>query len=241
MRFTPVLLLLLSCPAFAQELKLPEKVSGPPGAIVVEAVTDCKIVQWVAIDKGISVVPPDLLRDSKKGVFIGVTPGQYRVLAYTCKADMPSAPAYCLIVVEGAVPPVPPSPPTPPTPPTPTPDPPTPDSPLVTAMKAAFAKEAEADKKHLPTLVKIFRTAATYADDERNKTTKDINDMVKSVRESQIGQALPNVRAVANNEAKTVLTNEAKPLTPELRASVKAVLTRLADALSAVPQPAAAK
>lgn len=239
MRIACLAVLLLASPAIAQELKLPEKVSGPPGAIVVEATTDCKTLRWLAIDKGISLVPSELLRDSTKAVFIGVTPGIYRVLCYGAKGDVPTAPAFTIIVVEGTVPPGPVPPVPVPPDPKPIPPDPTPDTPLVSAFRVACARETDTDKRQLPVLVKIFRTAATFADDERNKTTKDINDMVRSVRMAQIGEALPNVRIVANGEAKTVLTNEVKPLTPELRASVKAVLNKIADALATMPAPAA--
>src|SRR4051794_17171521 len=85
-----------------------------------------------------------------------VPPGRYHVLAYTAVGDVPSEPALCTVVVEGAPTPPPPGPsPTPPapnpnppgpnpTPPAPSPKPPS--DPLVQALQAAYVADADPNK-----------------------------------------------------------------------------------------------
>jgi hypothetical protein len=104
-------------------LKLPVEVHGTSNSfIVVTAETAGTVVRWVPIDSGLSLLPPQLLRDSKSAVVMAGK-GRYRLLAFTAKGDEPSEPAICLIVVDGAPtqPPTPPKPPDNPPPPPETP------------------------------------------------------------------------------------------------------------------------
>lgn len=116
--------LFVAAPAWADApaLKLPAEVSGTPGQfIVVTAETEGKVVRWVPLDTGLSMIPVGLLKDSKTAVLMAPK-GRYRLLAFTAAGDEPSEPAVTVIVVDGA----PPKPPdeTPPTqPPVETPKP----------------------------------------------------------------------------------------------------------------------
>lgn len=122
-------LLLFASPAWAEPpaLKLPAEVHGTSGAFVtVTAETAGKIVRWLPMDAGLSMIPSHLLRDTKTAVLMAPK-GRYRLAAFTAAGDEPSEPAITVIVVDGAAPkppdvtptPVDP-PPTEPTPPAPT-------------------------------------------------------------------------------------------------------------------------
>jgi hypothetical protein len=81
--------------------------------IVVNAKTNGQVVQWVALDPGLTLIPPQLLRDSKTAVLMAERAGRFRLLAYTAIGDVPSAPTLTTIVVDAASPPQnPPQPPT---------------------------------------------------------------------------------------------------------------------------------
>lgn len=109
---TAVVLALLVGPAGeAATLKLPAEVKGAPAEFIrVAAETDGKVVRWLAIDKGLSLFPADLLKDTRTAVVVAREPGRYRLLAVTALGDEPSEPAVCTVVI-GDVPPPPPPPP----------------------------------------------------------------------------------------------------------------------------------
>ncbi len=113
-------LLLCSVPADAASpiikakplLKLPAVVDGIRGQHVrVKAVTAGSVVQWVALDDGLTVEPASELKDSKNGLVSAIEAGEYRLLAYTTIAEVPTAPATCIVRITGPPPvPQPPSP-----------------------------------------------------------------------------------------------------------------------------------
>ena len=120
-RISVALILFLAATAQGQSLTLPAEVKGDPGTFLsVPAATDGKAVRWVSLDAGLNLFPVELLKDSRTAVVSGPK-GRYRLLAYTAKGDVPSAPAICVVVI-GESPPVPPKP-------DPDPVPPKPDSP----------------------------------------------------------------------------------------------------------------
>ncbi len=124
MRRACLWLLLLAAPlrADAPKLTLPKEATGDVGdPIRVAADTAGKQVQWVSMDAGLKVFPPELLKDSKTAVVWANAAGRYRLLAYTGVGDEVSLPAVCTVVV-GTPAPVPPDPgpgPKPPDPPQP--------------------------------------------------------------------------------------------------------------------------
>ena len=110
-------------------LSLPESVTGKVGAFIkVTAKTNGSHVRWRAIDDGLAVFPGEMLKDSRHTVVTATEAGEYRLLAYTALADVPSDPEICLVQITG---PPKPTPPDPPKPDPPKPDPPKPD-PVVT-------------------------------------------------------------------------------------------------------------
>lgn len=127
-RVLPLILLLLAMPALVWAeplLKLPVEVKGDPDDFIrVPAETTGKTVRWVPLDKGLKLLPPELLKSSLTGIVYARLPGRYRLLAYTASSDgEPSEPAITTVVV-GEPGPVPPGPiPPGPIPPVPPPDP----------------------------------------------------------------------------------------------------------------------
>lgn len=108
------------------QLKLPVEVHGNAGSFVtVSADTTGKTVRWLPLDNGLSMIPTQLLRDSKTAVLMA-PPGRYRLLAFTAAGDEPSEPAITVIVIAGAAPKPPDTPPPVEPPPTQPPPPVTP-------------------------------------------------------------------------------------------------------------------
>jgi hypothetical protein len=85
--FPVLLLLLLPPPAAAQTLTLPDKVQADGSLVVVKATTDCKDLRWLVIDPGITLVPPDLLKNSLTALVVVGKTGSYRLLAVGAKGD----------------------------------------------------------------------------------------------------------------------------------------------------------
>lgn len=111
-----VLLLLVSVGA-SQSVEVPKEVNGTPGVfVVVTAKTDCAALRWVPLDVGLSMIPPELLKDSRSAVVMAAKEGSYKLLAYGAKGDNASPPAIVTVVFGKPTPPVPPDPPTPPAP-----------------------------------------------------------------------------------------------------------------------------
>lgn len=81
-------------------LKLPESIEGEPGEfIAVRPDTNGGVVEWVTLDKGLSVFPGDMLRDPTTTVVTSRSNGTYRLLGYTAVNDTPSKPAIVKIIV----------------------------------------------------------------------------------------------------------------------------------------------
>ncbi len=107
--------------AFGQSVKLPAEVRGEPGEFIpIKSDSSDKQVKWKSIDKGLNLIPVEMLKDSKTAIVSALKPGRYRLIAWSAKADVPSDLAECIVVI-GDVPPVPPGPvppdPKPPVPP----------------------------------------------------------------------------------------------------------------------------
>ena len=99
-------------------VKLPSDIKGNKGTfVVVKADTNCPTLRWVLLDSGLSMIPPELLKDSRSAVVQAGTDGVYRILAYGAKGDVPTEPAISVVTI-GTGPPPPPPPPDPDKPPT---------------------------------------------------------------------------------------------------------------------------
>ncbi len=68
-----------------QSLEFPPQFNGEPGQFIAVKPTkmEGKTVQYYAIDPGLNVFPASLLSDPTATVVTSVTPGTYRLLAWT--------------------------------------------------------------------------------------------------------------------------------------------------------------
>jgi hypothetical protein len=90
--------------AFGQRVELPKEVKGEVGQFVTvkPSALDGGAVVYVPLDSGLSIFPSDLLTDKSALVFTAPKVGRYKVLAYTAKADKPSPPTICVVVIGDA-------------------------------------------------------------------------------------------------------------------------------------------
>lgn len=147
---------------------LPPEIGAKSGAfIVINAQTDCSQVKWYSVDSGLTLLPPELLRDSKTTIAIAQAGGRYRVLAWAAKGDIPSEIAVCTIVVDGA----PPGPP------------PAPDT-FTPALKAAWVVETSTtrnrDKEFLAALYRSGKAVAGTC-----KTANEFQTKMNAAAENQ--------------------------------------------------------
>lgn len=140
-------------------IELPAKVQGDVGAFIkVAAKTNGREVRWFAATAGLNVFPGELLRDSRSTVVTATAAGEYRLIAYTALADVPSDPVATIIVVG-----TPPNPPPGPGP-GPGPNPPAPTDPLAKQMVAWLAPvKAQLNKQILADLAKNYESIAAEA------------------------------------------------------------------------------
>lgn len=94
-------------------LVVPDYIAEPGEAIVVKPTTNCKHVQYYALDKGLTIPPlKEYLNDKYLTDLIlwGITPGQYRILAYSSLNDIQTPPTLFTITIQGEQPPPQPQP-----------------------------------------------------------------------------------------------------------------------------------
>lgn len=167
--------LILTLPALSAPptITLPDKVTGEVGDFIkVPATTTGKTVKWVALDKGLKLFPIDLLKDTRTAVVSSASPGKYRLLAYTAAGDEPSDPQTVVVEVtknggDG---------------PAPTP---TPDSELTKALKAAYGKDADLERKWLSLLQALYEEwSSAVVDDAKSKSLKTWRDLLTALQAS---------------------------------------------------------
>src|SRR5689334_14040074 len=92
--YSSIILLVNGLTTFAGvDIRLPAEVKGEVNDfITLKAETSGKIVKWIVLDKGLSMFPSDLLKDSKTAIVIGSKEGKYRIMAYTALDNEPSDP-----------------------------------------------------------------------------------------------------------------------------------------------------
>ena len=230
--FFGVWMVVFITPANAQEFKIrqlgqevkaaPLDIRGGVGQPIYLTVGDVKQpVTWIVLDDGLTMIPPAKLANPSEAIFIAIAKGQYRVIAYS-KSDRVAPASAILTIGDG------------PTLPPPDPDP-LPGDALTKALREAWNKESNADKAKLATLVDIYRQAAKTAQDERLKTFKELNDVIKASREQLIGQALPNLRGVINTELQRSLAGSVSAvLDPTGRKLCEDTFNRVATALAKI-------
>ena len=202
-----LMLLLSAGPASAgPAVSLPPEVKGGPSDFIeVPATTDGKEVRWVSFDASLRVFPPALLKDTKTAVVIARGPGRFKLLAYTAIGDVPSEPAFTVIVVGDPGPaPVPPGP-----------TPPVPPDPFVTTLQAAYGADGDPDKaKHKASLAALYRQGAELAGQPAVATWGDLfGAMVKAAEILGAKGKLAGVQSLLQSRLQAALPKEqTKPL-----------------------------
>lgn len=201
--------------AIGQNVKLPTDVKADVGTFaVVRADTDCNSLRWVVLDAGLSLIPPELLKDSKSVVVMSGRVGRYRLLAYGALKDVASEPAYCVVIVGNA----PPGP----DPPIPPPDP---EDPLTRQLMAVFAKETAANK--VASGQKLAELYVAAADQVRVSDKPKVHDFfigLQQAAQSLLGNEIPLVR----REIATYLEKQGVPKTVDapLDSDMKKLLSK---------------
>lgn len=211
MLFAVWLLAVLSDPS------LPSEIAGSPGAFIpIKPKTTGKIVKFVALDAGLNLFPSDLLADKTATVASSVTPGRYRVLAYTSLDGAPSDPAITVIVIGGVNPPD---------------VPPDPEDPLAKAIEALWGAIQEQDREaNRAKLVVVYRRAAQIAMNTEISTVGALYSAMRDESNKLIpATALRSIREKAGEAVCEVApTAPATKLTPESRAKISEMYGRLA-------------
>ena len=212
-------------------VSLPKEVSGEVGDFIrVKSDTDCKEVRWYAADRGLRLFPPDLLRDSRTAIVSSASPGRYRLIAWTARADIPSLAAECLVVVGQPGPGPGPDPPPPP------PPPPDPNQALTESIRTALAAETEAAKvPNTQKLAALFQSAADQVRTSDKSTVYEFYQALRAARATMMGEAIPLVRRAVGNYLDGILpkTTDA-PLDATARNNCADAFLRVASLLRRV-------
>jgi hypothetical protein len=184
-----------------QTLDFPTEFKGDPGQFITikPTKTDGKMIQYYAIDPGLSVFPAALLVDPTATVVSAVQPGNYRLLAWTAVADKPS-PASLIRVSIGKV-----------NPPMPTP----PIDSLQLDIQSIYAALNEPDKDETRrSMVQVYKTCS-----EKSKTATSVNDLFLRLQEQTKklpqGKLLPIRQRISSEIEKIVGTDPDAQLTPQ--------------------------
>ena len=218
--------------ATAQYVKLPTEVRGEPSTfLTVKADTDCGTLRWFALDAGLSLVPPEILKDSRTAVVMAGRVGRFRVLAYGAKGGDASEPAVCVVVVGEPGPTPPPVPPVPPPKPEPT------DA-FYQAMKKAWLLDAGtnrvADKQRLAS---FYRGAAEVALRPEPKTVGGLFAVLREASAKLFADtALKGVRDVIAAEFRATLPAvAASEIAPAMRPIIAEKFRQTAAYLELLP------
>lgn len=260
MRFLlPAVVLLLSPPAFAQTVKLPESVKVEPGRLgAIRIEYDGDDLKWFVapeldVFREFSVDPKDVRLRVQ-----GFKPGRFQVLAVTCKAGKLSDLFVCWVFVGDPTPvptppdPKPPAPPTPPVPPTPEPPkpPPLPADPVAGRLADAFKADAspQADKvRGCQTLSAFFTAMAAHVrqsdmkkDDKGNSvvvfSVNSVGDLLSDYVEAGKALLKPDEikgirRQIATEVSGVVGTDATKQISPDFRETLAKFFELLAAIL----------
>lgn len=184
---------LLTCAlCFGQpDISLPTVAKTEVGVFLpITATTKGEIVQFVALDPGLSIFPANLLTDKRTTVVVAAKSGRYRILAYTSIENKPSLPAITTVVVGDPPPdnndnnnkPDPDKPKPDPDKPKPNPDDTKLDADFVSSVKSVFGGLQEPDKvASAKKLATVYELAAIEASNSTHKTVGDVFTAYKSV------------------------------------------------------------
>lgn len=194
----------------------------------VKANTTGKIVRWKAVDAGLSVIPSELLRDTKTAVVIANKPGRYRLHAVTAEGDIPSAIMEVVIVV-GDVP-------------APGPDPkppePVPDDPLTSKLKKAFDSDRSLvdSAKHLATLAGFYEAMANHTKGTSAKTVGELLADYRVAIPTVLPEgSIPALRRACGEEIALLVGDDSEALLdPTLRPKLVDLFTRIQTSLKKI-------
>jgi hypothetical protein len=202
-------------------LRLPATITGAPGAfIAVRADTTGAVVRYVALDAGLNVFPAQLLADTKATVVTSVTPGKYRLLAYTATGDLPSEPVIVTIVIgEGVAPVIPPTQ-------------------LETDLKALWQACTDADRvAQRDKLAGLYRRVAALCEDSTLVTAGDLYAAAKALADATLpAHALNTIRNRAADAVRSIVpVDPTTQLTPTIRAGAAEIYKTMAIILEKLP------
>lgn len=143
-----------------QSLEFPPQFNGEPGQFIAVKPTkmEGKTVQYYAIDPGLNVFPASLLSDPTATVVTSVTPGTYRLLAWTALGDKPSPASLIRVNIQAL----------------PLPNPPKPADPLRDDIESIWGSLLESDKEATrSSMVSVYKQCAATA----NRQLKTIGDL----------------------------------------------------------------
>ena len=172
------------------DISLPPVAKTEVGVFLpITATTKGEIVQFVALDPGLSIFPANLLTDKRTTVVVAAKSGRYRILAYTSIENKPSLPAITTVVVGDPPPdnndnskPDPDKPKPDPDKPKPKPDETILDADFVSSVKSVFGGLQESDKaSSAKKLAAVYDLAALEASNSNHKTVGDVFTAYKSI------------------------------------------------------------
>lgn len=143
-----------------QSLEFPPQFNGEPGQFIAVKPTkmEGKTVQYYAIDPGLNVFPASLLSDPTATVVTSITPGTYRLLAWTAVGDKPSPASLIRVNIQAL----------------PLPNPPKPADPLRDDIESIWGSLLELDKEATrSSMVSVYKQCAATA----NRQLKTIGDL----------------------------------------------------------------
>ena len=199
-------------------INLPSEIRGAPGSfIAVQAQTEGKMVKFYAIDTGLNVFPANLLSDPKATVVTSITPGRYRLLAYTSISDIPSDPVVVTIIIG--------------TPPEPAEDP------LLRALQAIYGATQDPQKAlKKAALVSTYRQASSVAGNPSVVTIGQFYSAMKTISGKVLAadDLLPIRERLAQEFLETLPSGPDDALDSELRKKIVNLYERLANILEKV-------
>jgi hypothetical protein len=216
--------------ALGQPLALPSEVKAKVGEFaIVKAQAGGEVVRWVLMDTGPSLLPPELLKDSKSAVIFSLREGKFRLLAYSCHGGEPTPPAICTVVVGNA-----PDVPTPPPPPLPGPV-----DPFTSKFQMAFLASPESmEVKNVQrnNLIGLYQAMAEHSQKKEIHTTTDLLADLNNTARAMINKdVLVDLRKLISAEVGAVLGKTGNTVLDDAtRAKAVTIFSRIAKALEQV-------
>jgi hypothetical protein len=215
--------LVLTGAAFAGDPpKIDAEIKAKPGRLLKLNASAPTPIKWINTSDAVDLIPDS---NGKSAIFFPTAPGRYKIAVYTADPkDGPSEPAYCVVIVEGDVPPTPK--------PDPTPVPVPPNDPLAVDLKALFAAEPVASRtQDVAKLAGVYRAGTLIVTDANVKTLGDLKKALAAGSAVLPTTALVPLRKRIATELATLGTDPDAALDAAGRDKAKALFTRIASSL----------